>query len=353
MELLKDYVKLFLVDKNWKDHIKKFKYDQAKKIILIGTPLHGNLGDHAIAEEEMQFLRDYFPDYELYEFSMQLYNTHRKLLEEEITNQDVIIISGGGWMGNLWLHNEIVIRNIVSSFPDNLIVIFPQTVFYTQDEDGQQELLKTKTIFAGHKRLFIFFRDQQSVDFAEQNYVLKGDSHISYYPDIVLYASRTYYHPPQRERQNKINVCLRKDIEGVLPNRESLLNRLKASYTVEEITTVVPKRISSEDRREELNKLWNEFASAKLTVTDRLHGMLFSVLTDTPCIAFDNKTNKVFGVYKWIEDQGLVVKGDPAGDVVAQIERALKCEKRTFDRTKLENHFAEMADEIRRGIDQK
>ena len=38
------------------------------------------------------------------------------------------------------------------------------------------------------------------------------------------------------------------------------------------------------------------------SVTDRLHGMIFSVVTGTPCIALDNVSGKVRGVHAWIED---------------------------------------------------
>lgn len=38
-----------------------------------------------------------------------------------------------------------------------------------------------------------------------------------------------------------------------------------------------------------------------MVITDRLHGMIFAAITGTPCIAFDNISKKVSGVYKWIE----------------------------------------------------
>ena len=34
--------------------------------------------------------------------------------------------------------------------------------------------------------------------------------------------------------------------------------------------------------------------------------MLFSVLTQTPCIVIDNKTRKVSGVYPWIHEKNNV-----------------------------------------------
>lgn len=42
-----------------------------------------------------------------------------------------------------------------------------------------------------------------------------------------------------------------------------------------------------------------EFSTVRLVITDRLHGMVFSVITGTACIAFRNY--KIEGIYKWIE----------------------------------------------------
>ena len=45
------------------------------------------------------------------------------------------------------------------------------------------------------------------------------------------------------------------------------------------------------------------FRSSRLIVTDRFHCMLFAYVTGTPCIAFDNKTGKVFGVYQCLRER--------------------------------------------------
>ena len=49
-----------------------------------------------------------------------------------------------------------------------------------------------------------------------------------------------------------------------------------------------------------------QFSSSKLVVTDRLHGMIFSAITNTPCICFDNKNGKVSAQYEWIRNNSYV-----------------------------------------------
>ena len=44
-----------------------------------------------------------------------------------------------------------------------------------------------------------------------------------------------------------------------------------------------------------------EFSTARLVITDRLHGMVFAAITGTACIAFRNYNYKIEGTYEWIE----------------------------------------------------
>ena len=46
----------------------------------------------------------------------------------------------------------------------------------------------------------------------------------------------------------------------------------------------------------------NKFLSAKVVITDRLHGMVFAVITKTPCIITKSLDHKVPGTYKWIKN---------------------------------------------------
>lgn len=55
-------------------------------------------------------------------------------------------------------------------------------------------------------------------------------------------------------------------------------------------------------KQSELNEMWNNFKKSKVVVTDRLHGMIFCVITKTPCIALKSLDHKVVESYKWIKD---------------------------------------------------
>lgn len=76
---------------------------QGNRILLCNTPVHENLGDHAIALAEFQFLRAYFSDYSIIELTEELVTPKIcKLLAPLLKKEDLIILQGGGFMGDLW-----------------------------------------------------------------------------------------------------------------------------------------------------------------------------------------------------------------------------------------------------------
>ena len=70
---------------------------------------------------------------------------------------------------------------------------------------------------------------------------------------------------------------------------------------IQEIDTIVWDGFSYESREKILYNLLQQFSKSKLVITDKLHGMIFAIVTGTPCVVFDNKTRKISGVYKWVE----------------------------------------------------
>ena len=76
---------------------------------------------------------------------------------------------------------------------------------------------------------------------------------------------------------------------------------LSESIKYRYIDTVDSRIISFKARNKHLNNKLDVFLKAELVITDRLHAMIFSTITHTPCIAYDNLSRKVSGVYEWIK----------------------------------------------------
>lgn len=348
MNILKEKIKLSVAYPRWRGLLRKMKQEKKKKIVLIGTPMHGNLGDHAIAVQEQFFFHDYFGEYEYYEILMPMYHTQKQKLRNMISEDDVVVVPGGGWMGNLWLHNEKVIREIVRDYPNNKVIILPQTIYYTDDQDGKTECEITKEIFKKHKKLKVFVRDRQSYDLFNANFEFMGQSGVYLEPDMVLYGKGMPEYAEEKKKNGVINLCIRQDCESLCGDFDSFEEAMKKKYKIKEVSTVVKSPVILKNRERELQQSWKCFQEAELTITDRLHAMLFSVLNGTPCIALDNKTGKVFGVAAWIENTGMVEKVNSLDEVFVKLKEKEVWQHKKYDREYLQSYFGEMAEEIRK-----
>lgn len=270
---------------------------KSEAIFLIGSPLHGNIGDHAISIAENLLLKN-IKNKQIIEIPGRYYDLFDKEIKKDVAKEDVIIITGGGFIGSLWINEENMVRSIIKNFPENKIIIMPQTIFFEETEDGQEELKISKKIYENHKDLHIFTREEKSFQYCKEK--LEDMKNIYLVPDIVTYLD---YQLPKEKREG-ILLCLRSDKERVISKDSSdiLVNKLKClKLPIKETTTVINKNISIRKRNKIFENKINEFKKSKIVITDRLHGMIFAAITATPCIAMDNLSGKVKGVYKWFE----------------------------------------------------
>ena len=113
--------------------------------------------------------------------------------------------------------------------------------------------------------------------------------------------------------------CMRNDVERTLTDEQEgkLKQQLVDIYgdNIKESNTVLSYDVSVEKREEELKRKFNEFKSAKLVVTDRLHGMVFAAITGTNCIVINSKSPKMKGCYEWIKDLDYISFVDNIEDI--------------------------------------
>lgn len=293
------YIKTHLYNKIYKYNLIKNLKKGEKRFILVGSPLHGNLGDHAITLAEKKYLNDNFKNMKIIEIPSVYFKKFKPTIKKYIKKEDIICIQGGGFFGSLWTYDADVIYETVRAFATNHIIIMPQTIFYENTEFGYKQFEFSKELLNRHKNLCICTRENISYDLARKNYT----NNIILVPDIVLYL---YGKIPiaSKDRQGVL-LCFRNDKEKNLSDDSTkyIINKLRfedggLKYT----DTVVEYNIYEKNRDIEIQKKLEEFASAKLVITDRLHGMIFSAITRTPCIVMENNNYKIKGVYDWIKD---------------------------------------------------
>jgi exopolysaccharide biosynthesis predicted pyruvyltransferase EpsI len=290
--------------KEYRKYISKLNIsDNGTNVFIMGTPLHGNLGDHLIALGEEQLLVERLSDLNIVDIPMPIYANCRKKVMRMIGKNDCVLISGGGWLGSLWMHNEIYVRNIVRDFHDNLLIIMPQTVYYEDNDQGKNEMEISRNIYKEHKRLHLCLRDEASYNFSISNDLVGDSNRCFLLPDMAL-GYKTQEDMTHPLNKNDALVCFRYDREKILSDEDAQAVReylWSLGLDTTDTTTVYQYGITHRDRQAEVENKIKEYRSAKIVVTDRLHSMVFSAIAGTSCVAFDNKTQKVSGVYRWMK----------------------------------------------------
>lgn len=243
------------------------------------------------------------------------------------------------------LHNENVIREAVSFFPENIVIILPQTAFYTSDDAGTREIEITRDIFARHDKLFVFARENATFELLQNRFIWTGCSFVEKAPDMVLYGKNIQNLADNRVEYD-VNVCLRNDIEQTFGAGTDLISSLEKNYRINSFSTVITGMVPRSKRRLLLENCWNNIRIGRVTVTDRLHGMLFSIINGVPSVVLDNKTGKVFGVSEWLKDTNMVFKADDLLSVQKCIECCMNINQ-PYNRDLLLPYFNDMAAKIR------
>ncbi len=279
--------------------LKRLKKNK-KCVILLGVPTFNNLGDHLIAYSSIEFIKDLYPQNEVIEIPTQFFLKNKEKIIKVLDINIPVFIIGGGWMGNIWEDDEYRMQEMLKAFSNNKIIILPQTVYYDFSKSNAKDVLKdAKNTYKKCKDLTMFFRDNTSYEFAVDNFADKN-TRVILAPDIALYCK----YKSKNIKQRKISVCLRKDREKL--NKLDVNNIVKNyckenDFTYKKTDTITKYSVPIWKRNKKILKKLKEFSKSTLIITDRLHGMIFALLSNTKCIAFDNKTKKVSGVYKlWL-----------------------------------------------------
>lgn len=263
---------------------------------FFGIPTHSNIGDSAIVVAEKEFLRNCGYD-EIVEITSSEYVYNRKCIKRLIPKHASVFLPGGGNMGSLWPLEEERRYQIIEDFRNCSITVFPQTIFYGDSDKDIELKNKTAKLYNSVKQLTLVAREEDSYDIMKHIY---PKCRVLLSPDIVLSMGYQSFN----QQRNGILICFRKDKEKKLDTTDEndlLLYLEKSGYSVFVTDTMADGQITKHNREEIVKNKMKQIASARLLITDRLHGMVFAAITGTPCIVFGNSHHKVVGTYKWLE----------------------------------------------------
>ncbi|MCD7864674.1 MAG: polysaccharide pyruvyl transferase family protein [Clostridiales bacterium] len=324
------------------------KKSTGEKIFLIGTPIHSNLGDSAIVLAERLFLEKCgFDRDNIKEITVVEYDRYNELVLKYIraNNSCSCCWHGGGNMGDQWLSEEKFRRRAIEQLSGNKMFIFPQTLYYTNTNQGDAEKERSVSYYDNDK-MILAARDLMSYNTMIHLY---PNACILAVPDIVLSMKAEDFGVETQVREHVL-LCMRKDIECSIP--DSLKNDIEKCLSEQGITYEMTDmywegNVSKEKRMECVTAKLEEFAKARLVITDRLHGMIFSAITATPCIVFDNNNHKVQGTYNWISYLPYIKFAKTFEDAKKYIGQLMEISNCKYDNEPLQPYYQKLRNVIR------
>ncbi|ABZ78745.1 polysaccharide pyruvyl transferase [Shewanella halifaxensis HAW-EB4] len=310
-----------MIDSNtqsWKQNLDQLKQQHSeiaklvvgKKVAYIDIPLHYNVGDTLIYLGTEQFIDDH--EVNVIHRAFQKNINHNKLKQA-----DVIMLHGGGNFGDLYLKHQKLRESIVKQYPDKQIVLLPQTIFFKSK--AAQE--KSANIFSSHPDVTMLVRDKRSYEIAKHfsdKVMLMPDMAHSLHP--LVDAREVINKDTQVKRVLNLK---RKDIESSGTSNEfikkefdwvnmlTLSDHMLLKYFKKMQKLPILKYKLAKDWKIQSDALLftssNYFLQHELVHTDRLHGLILSVLLGRQVVMADNSYGKNGAYYnQWLSSNPLI-----------------------------------------------
>lgn len=338
-------------EQEYRKFLNRNSFGISRKMWIFMVPEHGNAGDYAIAFSEIDFIHTFFEEYETVTVTTLEWRYASDYIKSKISDDDVIFLNGGGYLGDLWEEDSDDFRGIVNAFPENVIFFFPNTMSYKDSLEGSVTFRQDMECFRSKKNLYVMLRDKTSYE----QYV-KYDERAALFPDMVLFQgafSREYIESMKSERCDKVLLCLRKDREKVTDIDDQIKKSLHENgFDFDEIEINTQRHIDFDQGDEYIREICDKMKQYRCVITDRLHGTVFAMKTEVPCITIDNLTHKITGMLKWQDNEKYVLlhtndEFDAKEEIEVAVERKNKAGKYFFS----ECEYISMANYIRSRLD--
>ncbi len=287
--------------------------------VLWGLPYYPNIGDTLIWEGELEFLKSI--PYKC--LGICGWDEYKRL---PLKKDTVILITGGGYMGDIWRKAWDSVMNTIEQYPDNPIVILPNTIFY----NAHEIMCSDAERMAKLKKLTICVRDKVSFQISKDNF----KNEVCLVPDMAFYISLDYLNRWRISEMDKVLFLKRMDKElanvdvcieakhvdvrdwptmdscASIGERFFYKSRALCSKTENVLTCLHPFAEWLEHKlgycvyRKCMTRRGVQFVSQyKEIYTTRLHVMILSVLLGKNVYFIDNSYGKLSSFYNaWLEN---------------------------------------------------
>jgi exopolysaccharide biosynthesis predicted pyruvyltransferase EpsI len=274
------------------------------------------------------------------------------ILQRHIQAEDIVFLHSGGNFGDDWYQTQLDRETIIDALQNNPIIQLPQTVFYSDTASGKQALAQTQQVFAQHPRVLMFGRDHQSTALSQQLFPLvpvhaRPDMVLSLHDYLQQHHAETFVSPVKPIR--KVLLILRNDKEGVYQasDKQHLKQFLmELGFEVEIWDTDVDDIFTEQGRMDTLVKYFSYIASFDAVITDRYHGLIFSVLIRRPCVVLKTHNHKLTSAFDWFDQVNFTQRADTHDEIKRGLASLAKLTEYTAPNWNAQ-HFDPMAGEVK------
>lgn len=258
---------------------------------------YGNLGDVALTVAAIELAAKHLPNHRPYLLTASNVFTDLKSTSRASGDDDVVLIVGGGNMGNRYARLEQARVEIIKRFKRQRIISLPQSCEFSEDDAGRKAALVSAKAYAQHRNLVLFARDNVSLLRMQNNFT---NCRVILAPDCV-HLLRPY----NTAKTGGTLALLRNDQESGLgrEGRHYLTHYLENNVRQTRITdTAYTAKGTFAFHEKKLHEFLPIVAASNSVITDRLHGIIFSELHGIPCLGIEGSNSKIRDYYEtWLK----------------------------------------------------
>lgn len=281
--------------------IKKQFDNNPKRIFYFGMPEHANMGDLGQYYCVKKWLSANYSEYNVIECVSSVVLDRKSgfdsFFRSVLKPEDILVIHSGYNTNDLSTVSNKLNLYLIGEFKENPIIVLPQTVFFKYEEN----LRKSSDVFKQHNKLIFMARDEVSYDISCKMIM---DGHVMMVPDIVTSLIGTR---PEIKERHGIVLCHRHDGEQFYTDAdfENIKNKLSYIDKVDIMDTTVSMSYKKilKDLYGAMMSIIGIFEKSRIVITDRYHGMIYSLVSNTPVVVMKTTDHKVIEGYKILKKQ--------------------------------------------------
>lgn len=273
---------------------------------LLEFPDYANVGDSAIWLGTRAWLRQARARV-VYTCAMPTYDRDDMAAR---LGDGIVLLQGGGNLGDLWPRHQPFRERVIADFPDNRIIQLPQTICFRE----RAALFRARAAFDAHPNLTLLVRDERSLEIARGEF--KATSEIC--PDMAFALG-----PLRRSGQPTLGILwlARGDRESIARSEFPSSPDVTRTDWLEESPTPSPRtarfclktlertprtfeagwrlRLRAHDAlaADRLQRGRRILSGCSVVVTDRLHGHILCLLLNIPHVILDTRFGKIRAFY--------------------------------------------------------